>query len=79
MRAYTFLKSLERYARAKGYSDAEIEELLDNKAEKEKLRERIIADLAERGATPETPQGYCAVGLEEIAKESQAGRLLRAK
>lgn len=78
-RAYRYLKSLERYARDVGYSEAQIEDLTENKTEKEKLRTRIRADLAERGASPENPEGYCTVGREEIAKGSAAGRLLRAK
>jgi len=78
-RAYRYLKSLERYARNVGYSEAQIEDLTENKAEKEKLRTRIRADLVKRGASPENPEGYCTVGLEEIAKGSVAGRLLRAK
>lgn len=77
--AWRYLKSLESYARDAGYSSADIKALQDNKAEKEKLRSRIRAELAERGATPENPEGYCTVGREEIAKNSAAGRLLRAK
>ncbi|MDE0347976.1 MAG: DUF5333 domain-containing protein [Boseongicola sp.] len=79
LRAWRFLNSIERYARKSGYSDAEIDEFVENKAEKEKLRARIRADLARRGATPGTPEGYCTVGHEEIAKGSVAGRLLRAR
>jgi hypothetical protein len=78
-RAYRYLKSLEKYARQSGYTEAQIEELADNRAEKEKLRTRIRTDLAKRGASPENPEGYCTVGREEIAKGSAAGRLLRAK
>jgi len=78
-RAYNYLKSLERYARDSGYSEAQIDDLVDNKEEKERLRGRIRAELAKRGATPKTPEGYCLVGLEEIAKGSAAGKLLRAK
>ena len=78
-RAFTYLRSLERYARDAGYTSEDIDNLRDNKVEKEKLRARITADLAKRGATPETPEGYCTVGREEIAKGSAAGRLLRAK
>ena len=78
-RAWKFLNSIERYARNLGYSDAEIDDFVRNKAEKERLRARIRADLAKRGATPGTPEGYCTVGHEEIAKGSVAGRLLRAK
>ena len=79
LRAYNYLKGLEKFALNAGYSPAQIDELTDNREEKERLKVRIIADLAERGATPQTPQGYCTVGREEIAKNSAAGRLLRAK
>jgi hypothetical protein len=79
LRAYNYLKALEKYALKAGYSEAQIEELTDNREEKEILRARIEADLASRGASPQTPQGYCTVGREEIAKNSAAGRLLRAK
>ena len=78
-RAIGYLRSLERYALKQGYTEADIDELTDNKEEKVKLRARIVADLAKRGATPETPEGYCTVGLEEIAKGSAAGRLLKAR
>ena len=78
-RAYNYIRSLERYARNAGYTSEDIDELEDNKAAKNKLRARVRADLAKRGATPETPEGYCTVGREEIAKDSAAGRLLRAK
>ena len=78
VRAYNYLRSLEKYAREAGYTEAQIEELADNRAEKEKLRARIRADLAKRGASPENPEGYCTIGREEIAKGSAAGRLLRA-
>ncbi len=79
LRAWRFLNAIERHARDSGYSEAEIDEFVRNRAAKERLRARIRADLAERGATPKTPDGYCAVGREEIAKDSVAGRLLRAK
>ena len=78
-RAWSYLRSLERYAKDEGYSEAEIEELVENRAEKEKLRAQIRADLKVRGASPKHPEGYCTVGREEIAKGSTAGRLLRAQ
>ena len=79
VRAYYYLKALEDFARDAGYTQEDIDELVDNKAEKEALRTRIRADLAIRGATPESPEGYCTVVREVIAKDSAAGRLLRAK
>ncbi|KAF0674863.1 DUF5333 domain-containing protein [Profundibacterium mesophilum] len=77
IRAWTYLKSLEGYARDAGYSRDEISALTDNKAEKEKLRAVIRDDLRGRGAVPGKPEGYCAVGREEIAADSAAGRLLK--
>ena len=77
LNAYSYLKNLERYARDQGYSDTEIEALVENDVEKAKLRAQIANDLAVRGASPETPEGYCAIGREEIAKGSEAGKLLR--
>ena len=79
IRAISYIKSLERYARDAGYSSSEIDQFVENKKEKERLRARIRADLAKRGASPKNPEGYCTVGREEIAKGSAAGRLLRAK
>lgn len=79
LRAYNYLMALQKYAKDAGYSDEQIDELVDNKSEKEALRAKIRADLAERGASPENPEGYCTVGLDEIAKDTAAGRLLRAK
>ncbi len=79
LRAYNYLKALEKYALDAGYSAAQIEELTDNKEEKQMLRSRIEAELATRGASAENPEGYCTVGREEIAKNSAAGRLLYAK
>lgn len=79
LRAYNYLKALEKFARDAGYSDAEIDQLVDNKSEKERLRDQIQDDLAQRGASRQTPEGYCTVGREEIAKNSAAGRLLREK
>ena len=50
--AWRYLKSLERYARDAGYTSAQIDDLIDNKSEKRKLRTEIKADLAARGASP---------------------------
>lgn len=77
--AYSYLRSLHGYAKDLGYSDDQIDALLENKDEKRKLRAIIDAELAKRGASPENPEGYCVVGREEIAKGTEAGRLLRVK
>ncbi|WP_108484617.1 DUF5333 domain-containing protein [Oceaniglobus ichthyenteri] len=77
IRAFTYLKSIESYARKVGYTETQIRDLAENKAEKEKLRAIIRADLAKRGAKSGSPEGFCQVGREEIAKNSASGRLLK--
>lgn len=77
VKAYLFLQSLRNHALDAGYSDEEIKALVENRAEKEALRKRIRSDLRARGASGKTPEGYCTVGREEIAKDTMAGRLLR--
>ncbi len=77
VRAYSFMKSLEAYARKAGYSDDDIEALKDNKAAKSKLQAQIRADLAARGATPGNTAAFCKVGRDEIARDTQAGHLLK--
>lgn len=77
VRAYSYLKSLEKYARDAGYSQADIDALTDNDAAKEALRSAIRDDLAKRGATDGSAVGFCAVGRDEIARGTQAGRLLQ--
>ena len=78
-RAVRLLGSLERYAKDQGYSEAEIDEFLDDEVAEDALRARIKADLAERGAPDGDVEGHCRVGLEEITADSSVGRLLRAR
>lgn len=76
-RGLRYALALRNYALDKGYSKEDIDALLKNKEEEEKLRQEIVADLAARGATPGNEEAYCRIGREEIAKDSLAGRLLR--
>ncbi len=77
VRAYSFLKSLQSYARDAGYSEADIEALRENDSERDALEAEIEADLRARGAQAGNAAGYCKVGREEIARGTQAGRLLK--
>lgn len=77
LRTLRYALALQNYALDKGYSQEDIDTLLKNKAEEERLRAEIVADLAERGATPGDVDAYCRIGREEIEKNSLAGRLLR--
>jgi len=76
-RGLRYALALRSYALDQGYTMDDVDKLLSNKAEEEKLRQEIVADLAARGATPGNTEAYCRIGREEIAKDSLAGRLLR--
>lgn len=78
VRAYSYLKGLEQYARNAGYSQSQIDALLDDKSSKEALLRQIRSDLAARGAQPGDQAGHCKVGREEMARGTEAGRLLKA-
>lgn len=77
--ALSFLNSLKRDARAKGYSNDEINRYTKSKTEKAKMRKRGEAYLAQNGASLSDSASMCRLGRAEIAKRSQIGVLLRAK
>ena len=79
VRALMYLGSLERYAKDQGYTDDEIDAFLDDDIEEDRLRARIVTDLAARGVPAGDVEAHCRVGLEEIAADSPVGRLLRSK
>ncbi|MDF1727133.1 MAG: DUF5333 domain-containing protein [Sulfitobacter sp.] len=79
LRALGYVSDLKNRAEALGYSSAEIDAYTDSDADKDRLRAKAAAFFAARGVDTSNPQSYCAVGLEEIQKESRIGSLLRAK
>ena len=72
-----FLYELQSYAYDLGYSKAEVDGYINDKDEKARLEAVARARLAEMGAILDQPETYCAVGRQEIALESQIGKLLR--
>ncbi|SEK36544.1 hypothetical protein SAMN05443999_101289 [Roseovarius azorensis] len=77
--AIRYLEALKAEARARGYSEAEIDEYINDKDEKALMRERRDAYIRANGAEPEGGPGLCRLGSREIAEQSQIGKLLRAK
>lgn len=77
--ALSFLNSLKRDARSKGYSNDEINRYTKSKTEKAKMRARGEVYLAQNGASTSNAASMCRLGRAEIAKRSQIGVLLRAK
>jgi hypothetical protein len=79
IKATTFLWNIKGQANALGYSDAEIDAYRKSNVEKERLKARGRAFFEARGVDTSDPHSYCAIGLEEIQKQSRIGSLLRAK
>ena len=76
LQGIAFLWSLESEARQLGYSRDEIRAFIDNDEEKDRLEGIARERLRGMGAVEGQWDTYCAVGRDEIAKESQIGRLL---
>ncbi len=72
-----FLYELQSYAYDLGYSKAEVDGYINDKDEKIRLEAVARSRLAEMGAVAEQPETYCTVGRQEIAAQSQIGKLLR--
>lgn len=72
------LQDLQSKARALGYTQAEIDAHVDSDIEKDRLRARGAQYLASKDLNTDQA-GYCALGKEEIARNSTVGVLLRAK
>lgn len=76
-RGLSFLNSLQEHARSLGYTKAEIDAYVDDRAEKNHLESIARTRLVEMGAVSGDAASYCAVGRSEVAAGSQIGRLLR--
>lgn len=79
VKAYRYMKSLESTAKARGYSEAEIDAYVSNKAEKAKMRSKGEAYLKDHGVLRAKPESFCDLGHAEIAANSRIGALLKAK
>ncbi|MFK7743466.1 MAG: DUF5333 domain-containing protein [Roseobacter sp.] len=77
-RAINYLRTLEKEARALGYSEAEVTRHLESDAEKNRLRARAKVYMTDRGYG-QNETGYCALGRAEIAQETNIGALLRLR
>ena len=73
----TTLLGLKSRARGLGYSSAEVDDFVDNKAEKERLKVVARRRLAALGVTENDPASWCAVGRAQIDGGTSVGRLLR--
>jgi len=76
-RGINYLQSLKRRANELGYSDAQIDAYVDDRAEKNRLEGIARQQLAHLGVVAGDPATYCAVGHAQIAANTRVGWLLR--
>ncbi len=72
------MSALEDYARAQGYTEAEVKAFLKNKTEKKRINDLAAAYLKAAGAVEGDVESYCVAGRAEIAKGTLAGSLLKS-
>lgn len=76
-RGLSYLNTLKNHARSLGYSEADIDAYVNDKAEEDRLEQIARQQLADLGAVPGDAASYCAVGRAQIAANTRVGWLLR--
>lgn len=79
MKIYSYVQGIKSYAEGLGYTDAEIDAYASNDAEKNRLLGIAYDYMQSKGVVKGQADTYCALGRAEIAANSAAGKLLRAK
>lgn len=77
--AFTQARALKKYARDKGYSEAQIDAFLDSRADKDRIYAVAEDYMAQNGVTAGDADSFCRLGRQEIAKNTVTGSLLSAK
>lgn len=72
------LNDLESYARAKGYTEAEVKVFLKDKAQKARVKAEAMDYLTKAGVVVGDVETYCTVGRAEIDAGTELGSLLRS-
>lgn len=72
------LNSLEHFARAQGYTEAEVKVFLKDQAQKARIKAAALDYLANAGTVEGDVESFCAAGRAEIAKATLVGSLLRS-
>ncbi len=78
LKAIGVMWGLKSKANSLGYSDDEIRAYVDSDAEKDRMRAKGEAYLAQNGVTYENPNSFCTLGRKEIERNSAIGVYLRA-
>ena len=77
--AYMQARALKKYARDKGYSEAQIDAFLDSRADKDRIYAVAEDYMAKNGVKPGDAESFCRLGRDEIARQTVAGSLLSAR
>lgn len=77
IRAYTTLNSLKSEARARGYSDEEVEDYVTSKDEKARMKAKAERFLQANGVNPDDIPALCRFGKAQIRSQTGIGQLLR--
>ncbi|MCJ7872440.1 DUF5333 domain-containing protein [Marinovum sp. 2_MG-2023] len=76
---WSFARSLQSRASEMGYSKDEISDFVESKAQRKRLEGEAAAYMRANGVKSGEPETYCALGRQEVAKDSQIGAFLRVK
>jgi len=78
MKAIGVMWGLRSKANKLGYSDKEIRAYVESDAEKDRMRAKGEAYLAQNGVSYANPNSFCTLGRAEIERNSAIGVYLRA-
>ncbi|WP_237212408.1 DUF5333 domain-containing protein [Ruegeria lacuscaerulensis] len=78
MKAIGVMWGLRSKANKLGYSDKEIRAYVESYTEKDRMRAKGEAYLAQHGVTYDNPNSFCTLGRAEIERNSAIGVYLRA-
>ncbi|WP_377189841.1 DUF5333 domain-containing protein [Ruegeria meonggei] len=78
MKAIGVMWGLRSKANKLGYSDKEIRDYVGSDAEKDRMRAKGEAYLAQNNVAYDNPNSFCALGRAEIERNSAIGVYLRA-
>ncbi len=79
MYAWGQARALKKYARGKGYTEAQIDTILDSKEDKKRIYGVAEDYLKRKGAKKGDAQSFCAVGAQEFANNSYIATFLVKK
>jgi len=77
LRGVNFLFSLRDVLKDEGFTNAQIDAYVDDRAEKDRLEAIARARLAELGVSTSDSSSYCTVARAQMAQGTQVGQLLR--